>query len=260
MFEISVLAGLVLIILILGYCLFRISRKVDGLGRQLTRHKSERDQKAFDYYRQIESLFSIFATLRPHLPLPDSRKWAASPDFLKKLIEVIVEVRPDTIVEASSGVTTLVAAYCLKKIGKGKILSLEHEPEHVSGNRKLLFTHGLQDVAEIIHAPLKEISIGDRVWQWYDLDRLDFEGDMDLLVIDGPPKRIQKMARYPALPLLLGRLSDKGVVLMDDGDRDDEQDIVILWKKEFEHLNFEYVKTEKGAYVIRHKNDTSRQL
>ena len=42
MFEISVLAGLFLIILILSYCFFRISRKIDGLSRQLTKHKNER--------------------------------------------------------------------------------------------------------------------------------------------------------------------------------------------------------------------------
>jgi predicted O-methyltransferase YrrM len=259
MFEILVMAGLVLIVIACGYCLFRIARKIDGLSRQLTKHKNETDQKSLDYYKQIESLFSIFSTLRPHLPLPDSRKWAASPDFLKKLIEIIIDVRPQIIVEVSSGVSTLVAAYCLKKIGKGKILSLEHDPLHVSANKKLLFTHGLQDVAEIVYAPLKETAIGDGTWLWYDLDCLDLEGDIDLLVIDGPPGKTQKMVRYPALPLLHGRLSERGVVFMDDGDREDEKEIVKLWKMEYGHLKYEYIASEKGAYIIRHGNDSPIQ-
>ncbi|MFC1883151.1 class I SAM-dependent methyltransferase [Thermodesulfobacteriota bacterium] len=259
MLEILVIAGLGLILMAFGYCFFRIARKIDGLSRQLTKHKNETDRKDLDYYKQVESLFSIFYTLRPHLPFPDSRKWAASPDFLKKIIEIIIEVRPQNIVEVSSGVSTLVAAYSLKKIGKGKILSLEHDPIHVSANKRLLSTHGLQDVAEIVYAPLKKISIGEGVWLWYDLDCLDFEGDIDLLVIDGPPGNIQKMVRYPALPLLFGRLSEKGVILMDDGNREDEQEIVKLWKKEFGQLKYEYIATEKGAYLIRQESDSSIQ-
>ena len=158
MFEVFVIAGLGLVAIVLGYGLFRISRKMDRLSMQLTKLKNETDQKALDDYNQIESLFSIFSTLRPHLPLPDSRKWAASPDFLKKLIEMIIEVRPHIIVEISSGVSTLVAAYCIKKMGTGKIISLDHDPMNAAAGKRLLFTHDLQDVAEIVFAPLKEIS------------------------------------------------------------------------------------------------------
>ena len=259
MFEIFILTGFGLVAIAVIYSLFRISRKIDQLSRQLTKHKNETDQKSLDYYNQTESLFSIFSTLRPHLPLPDSRKWAASPDFLKKLIEIIIEVRPRIIVEASSGLSTLVAAYCLKKIGEGKILSLEHDPLYVSAGKKNLFTHGLQDVADIIHAPLKETEIGGGTWLWYDLDCLDIDGEIDLLVIDGPPGKLQKMARYPALPLLFGRLSEKGVVLMDDGARESEKEVIKLWKKEYGDLKYEYIDTEKGTYLIRQEKISSNR-
>ncbi|MES9855801.1 MAG: hypothetical protein ABW166_04240 [Sedimenticola sp.] len=40
-----------------------------------------------------------------------------------------------------------------------------------------------------------------------------------MLVIDGPSGFIQKHSRYPALPLLFDKLSNNGMVFLDDAAR-----------------------------------------
>lgn len=69
------------------------------------------------HYRQIESLFSLFFTLKPSLPFPDTRGFAASPDLLRKIIDAILIEKPRFIVEAGSGISTILIAYCLKQLG-----------------------------------------------------------------------------------------------------------------------------------------------
>lgn len=40
---------------------------------------------------------------------------------------MIADERPELIVDTGSGVSTLVAAYALQKLGRGKVVALEHD-------------------------------------------------------------------------------------------------------------------------------------
>jgi hypothetical protein len=100
------------------------------------------------------------------------------------------------------------------------------------------------------HAPLVPQSIDGKKWQWYDLADIHFDRPIDLLFIDGPPERVQKLSRYPAVPLLFDQLSDEAIVVLDDGDRDEEEEIVRRWTQEYPSLKAEYHALEKGAFVL----------
>ena len=50
-----------------------------------------------------------------------------------------------------------------------------------------------------------------------------------MLVIDGPPRTTQFLARYPAVPLLHKYFADKALILLDDANREDEVIIVGKW-------------------------------
>ncbi|MEY2831021.1 MAG: hypothetical protein RLZZ574_279, partial [Cyanobacteriota bacterium] len=184
--------------------------------------------------QQIESLFSIFFTLEPKLPLPTTRGWAASPDFLKEIISLIYRQKPQLVVEASSGVSTLIIAYCLKRLGSGKLISLEHEQKFAQATQNNLSLHGLDDIATVIHAPLVEVEINNAInntknntkWLWYDLTKIEIPDAIDMLIVDGPPGTTQKLARYPALPLLHKKLSRDAIIVLDDGARSDEGKII----------------------------------
>jgi len=201
-------------------------------------------------FTQIESLLSLFFSLQPRIPIPDTRVWAASPDLLKKISEVIFREKPKFVVEAGSGVSTLIIAYCLEQIGEGKVVSLEHDCNHAANSQDMISLHVLQGIATIIHAPLKEIKLNGHKWLWYDTDFLNIDEPIEFLFIDGPPGSTQKLARYPALPILFERLDNGATIILDDGHRKDEKEIVELWSKEFNDITYKFLPLEKGAFLI----------
>ena len=220
-----------------------------GLQRQITASTTQLDTAA-QSFKQAESLLSVLATIRPSFPLPSTRDWSASPDLLNHLCTLVLSRRPALVVEAGSGVSTLTLAYCLKRLGRGRVISLDHDEAYAARTRALLQLHGVDDVARVVTAPLKPIALNGDTWLWYDQTALAECGEIDLLVIDGPPWTTQKLARYPALPLLYDRLAPGAIVILDDAARADERAVVARWREEFAGLACEYLDFEKGACVI----------
>jgi predicted O-methyltransferase YrrM len=241
------------------FCTAAVLIVVLEVYRRLWDAYRRQDERRVQDYRQIEALFSLFSTLQPRLPLPSMREWAASPDLLKKITELVLDTKPSLVVEASSGVSTLVIAYCLKRLGCGSVVSLEHDAKYAAVSRNLLSSHGLEDVATIVLAPLKECECDGSRWLWYDLHRLRLDRPIDLLIVDGPPNDVQKLSRYPALPLLYPHLSATATILLDDGAREDEREIVARWRKRFSRFAVEVLEMEKGAYLLRRQEAASTE-
>lgn len=223
------------------------------ISYQLKKQKKIFDKELVGKYKQLEILTSIYSTLNINTPLPETGGWAASPDLLKKIIETITHKQPKLIVEASSGVSSIIAGYCLKKIGGGKVISLEHDILYVEKSRTLIKKHRLEDFVEIIHAPLIKHQINNEEWIWYDISALEKAALIDMVVVDGPPYYVQKLSRYPVIPLLYNKMSDNSILLLDDGVRTEEKKMTEMWKKEFEHISIEYYNFEFGAFVLNKK-------
>lgn len=204
----------------------------------------------FNNFRQMETLTGLYNTLDIRHPLPLTRHTAASPDFLHLLANEIFRVKPELIVEVGSGTSTLVAAYCLRKIGRGKIISLDHLEKYATITRQTVESHELDKIATVVHAPLKSFSESGKDLLWYDDSALEQVESIDLLIVDGPPRNVSTLARYPAIPLLRNKLHQDTVVLLDDGDRVEETETVKLWKNE-QGLVAEFQAIEKGAFVCR---------
>ena len=156
--------------------------------------------------------------------------WAITGQFLQNLVEEIYLREPQLIVECGSGTSTIVSAACLKDIGKGKVLSLDHESYFAKKTRKLLAVEGTEEFAQVITAPINDFEINGKTWKWY---RTDFEKlinqQIDILVVDGPPSTLQSKSRYPAVPLLKKYLADDFLIMLDDGLREDEAEIAKEW-------------------------------
>ena len=75
---------------------------------------------------------------------------------------------------------------------------------------------------------------------------------IDLLVVDGPPGTIGRLARYPALRQLRDRMNAAFTVLVDDADRDDEREMIRRWRAEDTMLDEVRLTAEKGLVVLRH--------
>lgn len=206
-------------------------------------------------YKQLEILTSLYNYLDIKISLPETGGWAASPDFLKKIAEIMLLKKPEFIVEASSGVSSLIIGYCFKKLGKGKVISLEHDIIYVEKSKALIERHNLEEYVEIVHAPLREYELNGKKWLWYDIDVVKFDKDIDMVVVDGPPFYVQKKSRYPVIPLLYDKMSDHSVLILDDGGREEEKEITRLWNEEFDHISIEFFNFEEGAFIVNKKID-----
>ena len=201
-------------------------------------------------YAQLDALSGLYYGLRPPKQFPVLAGWAASPDLLRYLYNLVRDEHRTAVIECGSGVTTLVMAYAMRELGTGKVVALEHLERFADRTRELLNDHGVSDWAEVHHAPLTEVKLDDETWTWYDLGRVP-AGPFDLLVVDGPPATVGESARFPAVPVLHDRLSHDAVVVLDDHDRPEERAIGKRWGKELPDWKPRHLKHDKGTLELR---------
>ena len=83
--------------------------------------------------------------------------WAVAPEVGKKLYDLVLEYKPQHIVEVgtSLGYSTLWMAEAAREYG-GKIITLEHEPSKVLKTQKLFDELGYQDTITLLETDAKE--------------------------------------------------------------------------------------------------------
>jgi predicted O-methyltransferase YrrM len=179
------------------------------------------------------------------------RNAVLSPDAASILVREILIRKPKMLVELGSGVSTSISARSIELSGvDGHVYSIDHEAQYFEQTRQLLRASGLEDRVTLIHAPLIERDVNHLKCRWYDVDLTLLPSAIDLLVVDGPPAVTEPLARYPALPLLLSRLSPEGAVFIDDYGRPGETEVVRRWMSECSGLNLTVVSTEKGTAIL----------
>lgn len=226
---------------------------VSGLLLHLHR---ERQAEVTDALDHVHGLLSLHALLEPRAPLPGFTRWAASAELCAALTGLVLERRPQRVLELGSGTSSVVLGYALERAGGGRLLSLDHDDAYAEKTRQHLRRHGLDERAAVLHAPLVRQTIGGRERPWYrlpeaELDAFAAEGGIDLLVVDGPPRESDAEARYPALPLLLDRLAPEAVLVLDDAHRPEEQAALARWQAEVPGLTVEVMDSAKGVAVAR---------
>jgi predicted O-methyltransferase YrrM len=209
---------------------------VRRLERRIEVAETSRDAALVSQFRQVEALSALYQMLRPRAPLPPTRDWAGSPDFLRVVAEYALRKRPRTIVECGSGVSTVVLGRCVELNGGGHVYSLEHDADYAARTRALLANHALSRFATVVDAPLVDIELADWKGRWYDLGAVDFGGKVDALIVDGPPFFASGLARYPAGPMLFERLAEGGAIILDDADRRPEREIVDRWLRRYPQM------------------------
>jgi len=221
-------------------------------GAQPSRQQADR-QRRVDY-RQIEALSALREHLNLREPLPPMRGYAISPDFAVILLETLRDHKPRHTLELGCGVSTLIGAYTLEQYElEGRITSVEHQPAFAQITRDNLARHGLSAFVQVVDAPLVLLR-GLHRWRgrWYHAPSIPADA-IDLLVIDGPPQyqNPSPLARYPALPVLFGRLSPGALILVDDADRAHERRAIRRWLREYPLIEVRRFDTEKGTVLLR---------
>ena len=77
-----------------------------------------------------------------------------------------------------------------------------------------------------------------------------------MLIVDGPPRITQELARYPAIPILYEFFADRFTILLDDSKRDDEAIIIQKWIVFLETNKYKvkienFINYEKGMTILQ---------
>ena len=236
-----------------------LASRIDNLDRDskrtletVRRVGASLEEEIKQTFRQLEALQNLSAMLPATDVLPATRGWAASPDLLAVLVDLVITERPSLVVECGSGASTLWLALAMRQFEiDGRIIALDHDPVFGGKTRDLLARHGVGDLAEVRDAPLETFSLDGETYSWYARAAWEDLTGIDLLFVDGPPTATGHRARYPALPLLSPALSPAATVVLDDLLVPDMQEVLRLWLDAYPDFGSEILPLEKQAAVLR---------
>jgi len=247
--EIIYICLLVIILLGVAYCArllrslhSKVSKSSAAISRDIAKLMIDNKKSSMTAYRQTQALIQLTQLLDFKSPIPPTRSWAASPDLLLTITEIIRKYRPGLVVELGSGVSTLVAA----KAGARKVVSIDNSDEFGGKTISLLKDHKVRGV-DVRIAPLQPYANG---FTWYDTSMIKDLKKIDLLIIDGPPGSKNPEARYPALAEFKDKLSAKAVIVIDDVHREGERKLAEDFAKAMPNHQLVILDHEKGTAVI----------
>lgn len=200
-------------------------------------------------YNRVDALFSIHQLIKLRSPLPIMHDWAISSDYAHYLLRTILNKGKGNIIDIGSGISTILLGYAVERNGSGKVISLEHDKEYYERTLELIKEHKLDEYVQLNYCPLIDYKIGEKSWLWYDISEVNIPKNISLISIDGPPGNTQKLARYPAVPLLKAHIRKGTTVLLDDAKRQEEEEIAELWKNEY-YLSKEFIEGYKGIFKL----------
>lgn len=200
--------------------------------------------------RATEAVVQLVPRIRPSALLPASGGWAMDARSLAHLVDIVEASRPRFALELGSGSSTVYLGYLARRSG-GRVVSVDHDETFAARTRAEVERHGLAEVVEVRVAPLREQSIGGDTGLWYELDAFSDVQEIDLLLVDGPPKRTEPRARRHALPALVDRLAPGAVVVLDDADRPDEKEIVRQWAADHDVFTVVEHAVSRLAVLVR---------
>ncbi len=223
----------------------KVSARSERTTREIAAATKELKAQIWQSYRQSEAMAQLLALLKFSAPVPPTRSWAASPDLLLTLAQLVGTYKPKLVVELGSGTSTLIVA----KAGAKKIISIDNSEEFAGKTREILKEHKVRGV-EVRVAQLKPHISGS---DWYDIERIKDLKRIDLLIIDGPPGSKNPEARMPAYAEFIAKLSPNAVVVIDDVNRDGERKLAEIFAKALPNHLLTLYPHEKGTAVISPK-------
>lgn len=200
---------------------------------------------------QLEALVRLQHYLGDGFILPDMGGWTVTADFGLLLVRLLEQRGYDAVVEFGSGVSTLLVARALQKLkalgrcGSVPFVSFDHLEFYAGQTRQRLLTAGVDSFADVVTAPLEQVSVSGRGRFLYyacgmalqkTFESVQSESPRVLVLVDGPPAATGQMARYPALQSLQAAVGPDVTLdfLLDDYIRAEEREIVEAWTAEIE--------------------------
>lgn len=208
----------------------------------------ENADKIFD---QIESLLWLYHAVKPNHPFLQFRGWAASPDFLRIVIERINKQKIKRILELGSGSSTIVLGEFLKRTkSRAKIISIDERKESYLKTLHELKQRKLNKKVLLYFCPLVQFTKTDINTKWYSVTKFLFKSKFDLVIIDGPSTLNDPLSRRFTIDRLKNAVASNCLFIMDDTNRPGEQEILKQWIAERKIKNLEQLPTEKGTALF----------
>ena len=182
---------------------------------------------------------------------PPPTGWAASSDVLVALVRESRANHPVRVVELGSGVSTLVMANELARVGQGTLVSIDHDDVFASRTRDMIDAAGLPDLAEVRVASLAVQEIGGSDGLWYDKTLLEDLEQVSLLFVDGPPGMLSPGIRRSALDFFWPRMARHGRIVFDDAYRTDEKAFIDRWESSHPDCVVEWLDPGRRYAVLQ---------
>jgi hypothetical protein len=158
-------------------------------------------------------------------------RWALPVAALEWLTEFIVQQQVRTVVECGSGFSTIALAMLQQQGILEGSLSLEHDLDWWAYCLGHLNDRDLLSYSDVRLRPLIQQQVHGRSLTWYGLHGIaPFAAD--LVLVDGPPSHGRVGARYPAIACLAEFLRPGTWVVLDDAQRQAEQQVIKRWVEE----------------------------
>lgn len=220
---------------------------------------------------QIEAYLDLQNFFNHGNHLPKMHGWPVSPDLALYLVDIIDTNNYDMIIEFGSGTSTVLIAQTLSiKVQNTasaldtKQIAFEHLPEYHNKTTKELEKYKLVGNVNVALTPLAPLSLPGGEFSYYSCQQylsevassLSLKTIKLLVLVDGPPAKTGKHARYPALPILLQAFPQAQIdILLDDYGRAEEKGVVELWttllNTSTRHTySIETISMEKDACLI----------
>jgi predicted O-methyltransferase YrrM len=161
--------------------------------------------------------------------------WVATPTTLLTIWQQLATLRPCSVLELGSGVSTLL--FALYAQGREKesgtppiVISIDHDEGWLKKTGDRLTTAGVDRYVRLVHAPLTKYKVGLLDTQTYEPGRIVEElssHHFDFCFIDGPPGMV---GRVGTLPVIAKYLADSSAIFLDDSRRLGEQSAIQLWR------------------------------
>ena len=223
--------GVILAVLLLGaIVLLSLAYVAKWLQMSLRR------ERHWEAQLHEENVWKLNALVKPRRPWPLWQGYMADTALLECIWHLIIEKRPNRLVELGSGFSSLVIGYALEAAGHGTLFSLEDNMGYAARSRRMLEEHGLSARANVIDSPLVKYTLDGVVHYWYALNDLSTDLPIDYLFVDGPAGYLHPRVRQPALPLLYDRLASDAVIVVDDTGRPGESAMIQQWLDSYTDL------------------------
>lgn len=175
------------------------------------------------FLREVPDTFKSFD---PDLLAELVHGWGKSGSAQHEFLSASLQHARETdgpILECGSGLSTVLLGAVAQSRGI-RMYSLEHEPKWATRVQKYLRKYRINSVSMCV-APIR--SYGD--FDWYSLPSIQtIPPRLSLVICDGPPGNTRG-GRYGLVPVMLEKLREDCIVLLDDGARDGERSIASRW-------------------------------